>query len=128
MFLPRWPLCALSGWILLHLLDLELEGKSCLMGQATRQYLMFRNILDLAVPTKSPPGSVIKPFFLQIQHKDKVDELARESEQFAEKIKLRAIEKRKEMQAAEAEEAAEGDVAAPQATPGGSSSSSTDLD
>eukprot|EP00906_Rhabdomonas_costata_P012718 RCo018300 len=114
-----------AGWILLHLLDLEMDGKSLEMEHATRQYLMLRNILDLAIPTKSPPGSVIKPFFLQIQQKEKTAELEKESVLFAEKIKLRAIEKRKEMQAAEAAEGAEGDAVGQSAVPG---PSSADLD
>ena len=114
---------AFAGWILLHLLDLEMDGKSLEMERATRQYLMLRNILDLATPTKSPPGSVIKPLFLQIQQKNKTTELIKESEGFAEKIKLRAIEKRKEMQTADS---AEED--APDPHPGATSSSSADLD
>lgn len=52
--------------------------------------------MDLAEASKSPPGQVLAPFFLQIKQKDKLDELAAETKTFAQKIKARAVEKRKE--------------------------------
>ena len=57
---------------------------------------MVRNILDLGISAAQPAGSVIKPFFLQIQQKDKLNELNVEVGNFAQKIIARAIEKRSE--------------------------------
>ena len=64
---PRKP--SPSDWMLLHMLSLEMDGKSWEMEQATRNYLMMRNILDLAATSKGNPGQVIAPFFMQIKQK-----------------------------------------------------------
>lgn len=86
-----------ASWMLLHMLALEMDGKSFNMEKATRNYLMLRNIMDLAATSRSPPGQVLAPFFLQIGQKDKIAELNAETKVFAEKIKARAVEKRKEI-------------------------------
>lgn len=85
-----------ANWMLLHMLSLEMDGKSWEMEIATRNYLMLRNILDLAANAGGPPGQVLQPFFLQIKQKDKLAELTNEAKVFAKKIKARAIEKKKE--------------------------------
>mmetsp|Transcript_79367 Transcript_79367/g.140049 ORF Transcript_79367/g.140049 Transcript_79367/m.140049 type:complete len:256 (-) Transcript_79367:769-1536(-) len=92
------------NWMLLHMLALEMDGKTSAMELATRNYLMMRNILDLAATAKQQPGQVIMPFFMQIRQPEKTAELVKESKEFAKKIKARAIEKKKE-EAAAAQEA-----------------------
>jgi hypothetical protein len=105
-----------ASWMLLHMLALEMDGKSYEMEVATRNYLMIRNILDLAQNARSPPGQVLVPFFLQIKAKEKLVELDEETKTFAAKIKARAIEKKKEIAEEEAAEAAEADARANEAT------------
>ncbi len=92
------------GWLLLHMLALEMSGDRDHMLNATRQYLMLRNIIDLAKEIKksSDPRPMVKLFFKQIAaDKERLAALNIETENFSKQIIKRAIEKKKEMQAEE---------------------------
>ena len=41
-----------TGWMLLHMLDLEMNGKTKTMTRAVRQYLILKNIIDLAASAR----------------------------------------------------------------------------
>jgi cell division cycle protein 37 len=89
------------GWMLLQMLSLEMEGERKLMLNATRQYLMLRNIVDLTRESKRGNDAVhfVKLFFKQISgDKDRREMLDRETENFAQQIISRAIQKRQEEQ------------------------------
>eukprot|EP00746_Dinoflagellata_sp_MGD_P167080 gnl/MRDRNA2_/MRDRNA2_97421_c0_seq1.p1 gnl/MRDRNA2_/MRDRNA2_97421_c0~~gnl/MRDRNA2_/MRDRNA2_97421_c0_seq1.p1 ORF type:complete len:244 (+),score=67.58 gnl/MRDRNA2_/MRDRNA2_97421_c0_seq1:73-804(+) len=86
--------------LLLLMLQLEMGGENSKMRQATKQYLMLRNILDLAEQGKrDDPRSVVRPFFKQLQDKGRVDKLDKEANVFATQIEERAVDKLKEMEA-----------------------------
>lgn len=87
------------GWLLLHMLSLEMEGCRDEMIHCTRQYLMLRNILDLAVEAKrgNDARQMITLFFKQILgDKERQELLNRETGNFAQQIIARAIQKREE--------------------------------
>ena len=87
------------GWMLLQMLSLEMEGDRDLMLNATRQYLMLRNIVDLIHESKRGNDAVhfIKLFFKQISgDKGRSEMLDTEAVNFAQKIIARAMEKRQE--------------------------------
>jgi len=92
-----------AGHMLMHMLNLEMSGKTTQMKRAARQYLMLQNILDLSKQMKRDPRAAIRPFFKEILQEEKMAQLKVETEAFAEKISKRAIDKKKEMEA-EAEE------------------------
>lgn len=88
------------GWLLLHQLALEMSGERVAMLAATRQYLMLRNIMDLAneVKSSSDPRPMVKLFFKQVSgDKERKVALDRETETFAQQIINRAIQKKQEM-------------------------------
>lgn len=92
------------GWLLLQMLSLEMDGCREEMIHCTRQYLMLRNILDLAVEAKrgNDARQMIKLFFKQILgDKDRQALLDRETGNFAQQIIARAIQKRAEDKATE---------------------------
>jgi hypothetical protein len=89
------------GWLLLHMLSLEMAGERKLMLNATRQYLMLRNILDLAREIKrgNDARQMVKLFFKQIStESDRVAMLDRETQNFGEQIIMRAEQKKLEEQ------------------------------
>jgi cell division cycle protein 37 len=89
------------GWMLLQMLSLEMEGERKLMLNATRQYLILRNIVDLIKESKrgNDAAHFVKLFFKQVSgDKERSDLLDRETENFAKQIIARAIQKRQEEQ------------------------------
>lgn len=89
------------GWLLLHMLSLEMAGERKLMLNATRQYLMLRNILDLAREIKrgNDARQMVKLFFKQIStESDRLAMLDRETQNFGEQIIKRAEQKKHEEQ------------------------------
>lgn len=85
------------GWLLLHLLSLEMSGEREAMLNSTRQYLMLRNIIDLTKETKrgNDALAMIRLFFKQITgEKDRRNLLDTETRNFAQQIINRAIEKK----------------------------------
>ena len=87
------------GWLLLHMLSLEMAGERKLMLNATRQYLMLRNIMDLAREIKrgNDARPMVKLFFKQITGEtERQVMLDRESENFAQQIIKRAEQKKLE--------------------------------
>jgi len=89
------------GWLLLNMLSLEMNGEREAMLNATRQYLMLRNILDLAVEAKKPEDArpMVPLFFKQINaNPERVKLLNVETKNFASQIINRAIQKKKELQ------------------------------
>jgi hypothetical protein len=89
------------GWLLLHQLSLEMGGERESMLNATRQYLMLRNILDLALEAKKPedPRPMVPLFFKQLNaDPERLKMLNVETKNFATQIINRAIQKKKEQQ------------------------------
>lgn len=93
-----------AGHMLMHMLNLEMSGENFKMKTAARQYLMLQNILDLSKQSKMDPRAAVKPFFREILQEEKMAQLRKETEVFAAKISKRAIDKKAEMEAEEAEE------------------------
>jgi len=89
------------GWMLLHMLSLEMSGEREAMVRTTRQYLMLRNIIDLTKETKrgNDARAMISMFFKQVKgDKERSALLDTETNNFAEQIIKRAIAKKQEMQ------------------------------
>ena len=88
------------GWMLLHQLTLEMAGDRKLMLNVTKQYLMLRNIIDLAAEAKkvSDARPMVHLFFKQISSDaSRQNMLDTETTTFAQQIINRAIQKKKEM-------------------------------
>eukprot|EP00658_Telonema_sp_P-2_P008120 TRINITY_DN13042_c0_g1_i1.p1 TRINITY_DN13042_c0_g1~~TRINITY_DN13042_c0_g1_i1.p1 ORF type:complete len:368 (+),score=178.97 TRINITY_DN13042_c0_g1_i1:76-1104(+) len=98
-----------TGHLLIHMLELEMGGKTGQMKQAARQYLMLQNIVDLSKQVDRDPRSSVRPFFREIQQDDKLESLKVETEAFAEKIIQRAIVKKQEQEERLAEMAEDGE-------------------
>jgi cell division cycle protein 37 len=87
------------GWMLLQMLSLEMEGERTSMLNATRQYLMLRNIVDLIKESKrgNDARHFVTLFFKQVcSDNERLRTLDVESENFAQQIISRAIQKRQE--------------------------------
>jgi cell division cycle protein 37 len=87
------------GWLLLQMLSLEMSGEREAMLNATRQYLMLRNILDLTKEAKrgNDGKAMIQLFFKQITgDKDRRALLDTETKNFSQQIIKRALEKKQE--------------------------------
>merc|ERR1712054_492770 len=74
-----------AGHMLMHMLSLEMDGKTSQMKTTARQYLMLQNILDLSKQSKMDPRAAVKPFFREILQEEKMQQLKHEAEVFAEK-------------------------------------------
>ena len=88
------------GWMLLHTLSLEMAGDRKAMLNVTRQYLMLRNIIDLAKEIKQGNDArpMVQLFFKQVSSDpERRSMLETESTNFAQQIIRRAVEKKKEM-------------------------------
>jgi len=92
-----------AGHMLIYMLNLEMAGKTTQMKKAARQYLMLQNILDLSKQSRQDPRAAIRPFFKEILQEEKMAQLNKETDTFAEKIRKRAIDKAAEMSAEEDE-------------------------
>jgi cell division cycle protein 37 len=95
------------GWLLLHMLSLEMAGERGAMLNSTRQYLTLRNIVDLTREVKrgNDARPMVQMFFKQvIGDKERAEMLDRETKNFGEQIVNRAIQKKAEMAAEQAQE------------------------
>ena len=89
------------GWMLLHMLSLEMSDERPAMLNATRQYLMLRNIMDLAKEIRrgNDARPMVQLFYKQLKNdKERVTMLDVETHNFAQQIIKRAEQKRIEMQ------------------------------
>ena len=89
------------GWLLLHQLTLEMAGERQAMLNATRQYLMLRNILDLAAEAKRSEDArpMVPLFFKQLKgDANRAKVLDEETKKFGAQIINRAIQKKQEME------------------------------
>ena len=88
------------GWLLLHQLTLEMAGERQAMLNSTRQYLMLRNIIDLAVEARKgdDPRPMVPLFFKQLKADPERERmLDDETNKFGAQIINRAIQKKQEM-------------------------------
>mmetsp|Transcript_21596 Transcript_21596/g.26741 ORF Transcript_21596/g.26741 Transcript_21596/m.26741 type:complete len:318 (+) Transcript_21596:610-1563(+) len=100
-----------TNYLLLASLEDEMNGYHEKMKLTCRQSQILTNIAELAKSLKSHPGNVILPFFARIEKKEFYDGFMDGVNMFIEKIKVRAVEKKKEMDAQRrAEEEEEGEA------------------
>lgn len=91
-----------SSYILLACLEDEMNGKHDKMRLVARQSQILTNIAELAKTMKKHPGNVIQPFFTKMSQREHLMTFLQGVEVFIEKVKARAIVKRKEMDEAAA--------------------------
>ncbi len=85
-----------------------MNGKRDRMKLVCRQCQILIHINDLGVSMKRDPRDVILPFFQRIEEKEYLKAFLVAVDDFIKKIKNRAVEKRKEMDAEREEEESEG--------------------
>jgi cell division cycle protein 37 len=90
-----------QNYLLLSCLEDEMNGKHTRMLNVARQSQYLSNITELAVSLRSPPQSVVAPFFARLKEQEHSENFEDAVRGFAGRIKNRAIEKRKEMAAEE---------------------------
>jgi cell division cycle protein 37 len=86
-----------SSYILLACLEDEMNGKHDKMRLVARQSQILTNIAELAKTMKQHPGNVIQPFFSKMSQREHFTTFLQGVDAFIEKVKARAIVKRKEM-------------------------------
>jgi len=86
-----------SSYILLACLEDEMNGKHDKMRLVARQSQILTNIAELAKTMKQHPGNVIQPFFSKMSQREHLMTFLQGVDAFIEKVKARAIVKRKEM-------------------------------
>jgi cell division cycle protein 37 len=92
-----------SSYILLACLEDEMNGKHDKMRLVARQSQILTNIAELAKTMKKHPGNVIQPFFTKMSQREHLMTFLQGVEAFIEKVKARAIVKRREMDEAAAQ-------------------------
>jgi cell division cycle protein 37 len=103
-----------SNYLLLASLEDEMNGYHEKMKLVARQSQIISNIAELAKSLKLHPGNVIHPFFLRMRDKSLFQGFMEGVQEFIKKIEVRAVQKRKEMDAErerEMKEQAEGGTA-----------------
>ena len=99
-FLTKHPelLCEqCTGWLLLRALEAEMAGDTFRMKDIVKQYLQLQTVIDLARSTKKDPRDYIVRFFGNMERdQSNVSKFMKEVDDFAEKIKGRAVQKKKE--------------------------------
>ena len=93
-----------SSYLLLACLEDEMNGKHDKMRLVARQSQILTNIAELAKTLRQHPGNVITPFFKRMEEREHLHNFLEGVEGFVEKVKARAIVKRKEMEASRAKE------------------------
>ena len=93
-----------SNYLLLASLEDEMNGFHEKMKLVARQSQIISSIADLAKSLKLHPGNVIHPFFQRMENKELYDGFMQSVKEFIQRIKARAITKRKEMDEARAKE------------------------
>ncbi len=96
-----------SNYLLLASLEDEMNGFHEKMKLVARQSQIISNIAELAKSLKRHPGNVIVPFFARLEQKEMYDGFMEGVEAFIKRIEVRAVEKRKEIDAERAREARE---------------------
>jgi cell division cycle protein 37 len=87
-----------TGYMLLKCLELEMTGKGSKMKHVAGQYLQLQYVLDLAKQSRRDPRESVAPFFAKIAggSATSVAAFTKEVNDFAGKIRQRAIVKKKE--------------------------------
>lgn len=93
-----------ANYLLLATLEDEMNGKHKEMKQRAKQSQIVTNIAELAQSWKTHPGNSILPFFNRLDQREFLEGFLSGVKVFIEKIEKRAIVKRKEIDAARAEE------------------------
>jgi cell division cycle protein 37 len=93
-----------ANYLLLATLEDEMNGKHEEMKQRAKQSQIVTNIAELAQSWKTHPGNSILPFFNRLEQREFLEGFLSGVTVFIEKIEKRAIVKRKEIDAARAEE------------------------
>jgi cell division cycle protein 37 len=97
--------------MLLSCLEDEMNGKRQRMKHICRQSQILSHITELATSMKRDPRDMVLPFFKRISEAEYFSGFSTAVAEFTDKIIKRAIEKRKEMDADEAEDAMDEDSA-----------------
>ena len=93
-----------SNYLLLASLEDEMNGFHEKMKLVARQSQIISSIADLAKSLKLHPGNVIHPFFQRMENKELYDGFMQSVKEFIQRIEVRAVQKRKEMDEARAKE------------------------
>ncbi len=93
-----------ANYLLLATLEDEMNGKHDEMRQRAKQSQIVTNIAELAQSWQTHPGNAIMPFFNRLEQREFLEGFLSGVKVFIEKIQKRAIVKRKEIDAARAEE------------------------
>jgi cell division cycle protein 37 len=96
-----------SNYLLLASLEDEMNGYHTKMRLVARQSQIISNIAELAKSLKLHPGNVIHPFFQRMENKELFMGFMAGVNDFAKRIEVRAVQKRKEINEERAREAAE---------------------
>lgn len=86
-----------SNYLLLASLEDEMNGYHEKMKLVARQSQIISNIAELAKSLKLHPGNVIHPFFQRMTDKELFDGFMVGVREFVQRIQLRAVQKKKEM-------------------------------
>lgn len=86
-----------SNYLLLASLEDEMNGYHTKMRLVARQSQIISNIAELAKSLKLHPGNVIHPFFQRMENKELFEGFMAGVNDFAARIEVRAVQKRKEM-------------------------------
>lgn len=96
-----------SNYLLLASLEDEMNGYHTKMRLVARQSQIISNIAELAKSLKLHPGNVIHPFFQRMENKELFTGFMAGVNDFAKRIEVRAVQKRKEINEERAREEAE---------------------
>lgn len=96
-----------SNYLLLASLEDEMNGYREKMKLTARQSQIISNVVELAKSMQRHPGNVIIPFFKRIEEKEFYDGFMEGVEVFVQRIIMRAIDKKKEMDKEREEEEAQ---------------------
>jgi len=87
-----------SNYLLLASLEDEMNGFHEKMKLVARQSQIISNIAELAKSLKTHPGNVIHPFFQRLQNKELSNDFTKNVNEFIQRIQVRAVQKKKEME------------------------------
>jgi len=93
-----------SNYLLLASLEDEMNGYHEKMKRTARQSQIITNIAELAKTLNTHPGNVILPFFARLQQREHFEEFKLGVDAFTQKIVQRAVTKKQEMDAIQAQE------------------------
>jgi cell division cycle protein 37 len=86
-----------SNYLLLASLEDEMNGYHEKMKLVARQSQIISNIAELAKSLKLHPGNVIHPFFQRMENKELFEGFMVGVNEFVQRIEVRAVQKRKEI-------------------------------